>query len=120
MNLSKKQRETLKQKFGGHCAYCGCVLGDKWHADHVEPIWRGHTKDGQAKHPERDVLENHYPACTPCNLDKAAQPVESWRERVQDKLRVLRDNNAVYRHALRFNLVTENNNPVVFYFERFV
>ncbi|TPT11925.1 HNH endonuclease, partial [Acinetobacter baumannii] len=30
MKLNKKQREELKQKFGGHCAYCGELLGDKW------------------------------------------------------------------------------------------
>ena len=40
MKLSKKQREELKQKFGGHCAYCGIELGERWQADHLEPVER--------------------------------------------------------------------------------
>ncbi|TDI24291.1 HNH endonuclease, partial [Acinetobacter baumannii] len=28
MRLNKKQREELKQKYDGHCAYCGELLGD--------------------------------------------------------------------------------------------
>ncbi|HHR4690493.1 TPA: HNH endonuclease, partial [Salmonella enterica] len=37
MSLTKKQRAELRMKFGGRCAYCGCVLPEKgWHADHVE------------------------------------------------------------------------------------
>ncbi|MDX8205518.1 hypothetical protein WDA38_11070 [Acinetobacter pittii] len=38
MKLTKQQRAELKQKFGGHCAYCGDLLGDKWHADHIEAV----------------------------------------------------------------------------------
>ena len=40
MALTKKQRAELRMKFGGRCAYCGCELGDKWHADHVQPVIR--------------------------------------------------------------------------------
>ncbi len=37
MALTKKQREKLRMKFGGRCAYCGCELPEKgWHADHVQ------------------------------------------------------------------------------------
>lgn len=36
MALTKKQREKLRMKFGGRCAYCGCELPEKgWHAGHV-------------------------------------------------------------------------------------
>ncbi len=40
MALTKKQRTELRMKFGGRCAYCGCELSDKWHADHVEAVRR--------------------------------------------------------------------------------
>lgn len=40
MKLSKAERAALKQKFDGRCAYCGCELGDRWHADHVRPVTR--------------------------------------------------------------------------------
>ena len=29
MALTKKQREKLRMKFGGRCAYCGCELPEK-------------------------------------------------------------------------------------------
>ncbi len=33
MALTKKQREKLRMKFGGRCAYCSCELPEKgWHA----------------------------------------------------------------------------------------
>ena len=39
--LSKKeQRQILKMKYGGRCAYCGEELGDRWHADHIKPVLR--------------------------------------------------------------------------------
>ena len=50
MKLTKAQREQLKNKFGGHCAYCGDQLGDKWHADHLAPIYRGHDENKRYEH----------------------------------------------------------------------
>ena len=38
MKLTKTQRKELKQKYDGRCAYCGSVLGDKWHADHLDTV----------------------------------------------------------------------------------
>lgn len=38
MALTKSQRAALREKFGGRCAYCGSELGERWHADHIEPI----------------------------------------------------------------------------------
>lgn len=36
-----KERDRIKAKFGGRCAYCGEVLPDKgWHVDHAEPVGR--------------------------------------------------------------------------------
>lgn len=67
MALTKKQRAELRMKFGGRCAYCGCELGDKWHADHVQPVIRF---DGKMLHQERDDINNMVPACHPCNLHK--------------------------------------------------
>lgn len=41
MALTRKQREKLRMKFGGRCAYCGCELPEKgWHADHVQAVLR--------------------------------------------------------------------------------
>ena len=35
MKLTKTQREELKQKYDGYCAYCGDPLGEKWHAESI-------------------------------------------------------------------------------------
>ncbi len=29
MRLKKAEREHVRLKYGGHCAYCGVVLGEK-------------------------------------------------------------------------------------------
>ncbi len=40
MRLKKAEREQVRLKYGGRCAYCGVVLGDRWHADHLAPVVR--------------------------------------------------------------------------------
>lgn len=126
MNLSKAQRAELLTKFGGHCAYCGVLLGKGWHADHLKPIQRemkwvrgkGYTATGKMDWPERDVLANLMPSCGPCNIDKHDLSLEQWRRKLSGAAGVLARNNSTYRHAVRFGLVAEVTTEVVFYFER--
>ena len=49
---NRKQREALRQKFGGRCAYCGCELTDM-HADHFEPVVRLNTDPWGKRLPAR-------------------------------------------------------------------
>ncbi|WP_349665206.1 HNH endonuclease, partial [Escherichia coli] len=72
MALTKKQRAELRMKFGGRCAYCGCELGEKWHADHVKPVIRF---DGNMLHQERDDISNMVPAC---HLNRPGFPGECF------------------------------------------
>jgi hypothetical protein len=125
MKLTKRQRETLHAKFGGLCAYCGCALGGRWHADHVEPVQRkaimlnGRYKStGEFWKPENDTLGNMNPACGPCNIDKATCNLDEWRAKLQRGHEVLERNNATYRHSLRYGVIHHNPEPVIFYFER--
>lgn len=129
MKLTKKQREDLRLKFAGRCAYCGELLGDRWHADHIERVERklelvrdGYRTrlrtTGEVYRPERDRIENLNPACAPCNIDKSAMGLEAWRSKLQRAADVLRRNQPTYRHALRFGLVQETGAIVTFYFER--
>jgi 5-methylcytosine-specific restriction endonuclease McrA len=149
MKLSKTQREELRMKFGGRCAYCGCELPEKgWHADHVEPVereWWKNTKwwkDSHGKkwtfneetgklacemvelepagltYPERDTLENLFPSCRACNLDKHAMSLEGWRTVIANKVNVCRYASA-FRHAERFGLIHIVDTPVVFWFEQY-
>lgn len=129
MKLTKKQREALKAKFGGRCAYCGCELGARWCADHVEPVLRklktvktdrGYklASTNESWRPELDTLENLMPSCGPCNNHKHTFDLEQWRGMIAESLDTLARNYSTYRIAQRFGLVTEARHPVVFWFER--
>jgi hypothetical protein len=45
--MKKTEREKIKQKFDGRCAYCGIFL-EKFHVDHIVPVFKGGT-DGLAE-----------------------------------------------------------------------
>jgi hypothetical protein len=126
MGVSKAVRERVKAMFGGRCAYCGCDLGDRWHADHVEPVIRqldyvqgkGFVTTGKLHRPENDRHDNLFPACVPCNIDKHANTLEGWRTKLEQTCDVLTRNNATYRHGVRFGLVQEARRRIVFFFEQ--
>jgi hypothetical protein len=126
VKLTKTQRAALREKFGGLCAYCGEPLGPRWHADHVEPVMRrsiwvrgqGFVPTGELDWPERDKLSNFNPACAPCNLYKGTLDLESWRKAIQHLNDLLLRDSSPFRHALRFGLVAEMRQPVLFHFER--
>ena len=124
MALSKKQREALKMKFGGHCAYCSSVLRDRWHADHIEHLdrtdWvaRSGSKPQGHDFPERANLLNMNPACPPCNIDKHTFSLEEWRQIIQRSNEVLMRDVSTFRRAARFGLVSLNTAPVTFHCER--
>lgn len=126
MRLTKRQRDKLKNKFGGRCAYCGELLPDRWHADHLEPVERklkyvqdkGLVSTGEMYNPEADNIDNLMPACPSCNIDKHSYPLEFWRKLIQNSANVLTRDNTTYRRAKRYGLVSETGAPVVFYFER--
>ncbi len=126
MRLTKQQRAALRGRFGGLCAYCGQPLGERWHADHVEPVGRkikyvrgkGAVATGEYWRPENNRPDNLMPACAPCNIDKGPFLLEEWRQKLQRSTDVLRQHQSTYRHALRFGLVTETGASVLFHFER--
>jgi len=127
MKLTKAQREQLKNKFGGHCAYCGCDLSDKWHADHIEAVKRelisvpnvGIRTTGELTRPHLDTIENMNPACVPCNSNKSSMSLESWRKLIAHyrDVQLLRDSTHA-RHLHRFGLIEIKSDPVVFFFEK--
>lgn len=119
MALSKKERAALREKFNGRCAYCGCELGDKWHADHIEAIDRQWWKPGSpAAKPELDTLANMNPSCPPCNIDKHSMSLESWRSVMQRSNEVLMRDVSTFRRAVRYGLVELRSEPITFYFEK--
>lgn len=120
MALNKTQRAALREKFGGRCAYCGLPLGERWHADHIEPLVRNDwlKVPKGPDYPHRDTLENMNPACPPCNIDKHSLSLENWRDMIQRSNEVLQRDVSTFRRAVRYGLVQLNSSPVTFYFER--
>ncbi|MEB5837043.1 HNH endonuclease [Pantoea dispersa] len=134
MKLTPKQRSALRMKFGGRCAYCGCQLPEKgWHADHVEPVLRISEVDEEARrkglwrlkntgdvtYADRDSIENHYPACAPCNLFKATFSVELFREQIAKQVERARASSVNFRTAERFGQIEVTQAPIIFWFERY-
>lgn len=119
MGMTKAQRASLREKFGGRCAYCGQPLGKRWHADHIEPVVRNDwlKVPRGPDYPERDTLENMNPACPPCNIDKHSMSLEDWRGIIQRSNDVLLRDVSTFRRAVRYGLVQLSDSPVKFYFE---
>ena len=112
----KIDREKLRNMFGGKCAYCGCDLPEKFHADHIKPVQRRVYGKG-IENPGNHNIENIYPACQPCNRYKASMPLEGWRECIENLPNVLERDSGAFRHADRFGLVKIDRKQVRFYFE---
>lgn len=127
--MKKKDRESIYNKYGGRCAYCGCVLEKGWHVDELEPCRRLYAKEkipGEWKwrqkhvgyaHPERFSIENQMPACPSCNINKHSGSLEDFRGMILGFMKHLNEISTQYKVAKRYGLVTENIKPVVFYFE---
>lgn len=118
MRLTALQREHVRLKYGGRCAYCGHPLPARWHADHMEPILRGLSQDGGPLYPHRDTIDNIVPACAPCNISKMSLPIERWREWLAGHIHSLNERNSVYRLVKAHRLIEETGRPVIFYFEQ--
>lgn len=121
MRLTKKQRAELREKYGGRCAYCGVELGERWHADHFEPVirnWGAEAKAAPAMRPQNHNLANMMPSCVPCNLSKSSQPLESWRAWIAGHVNSLNQYHPIYRLAKAYGLIQETGAQVTFYFER--
>jgi hypothetical protein len=127
--LSKAAREEVRQMFDGRCAYCGELLSERWHVDHVEPVVRelltkrtdrGTYKlvSGDPIYPERDTMANYMPACPPCNISKHSMTVEVWRGWLAGHVNSLNSYHPIYRLAKRYGLVQETGANVTFHFER--
>lgn len=113
MAISKAVRQTVYEKYGGHCAYCGRLIAYKdMQVDHFKPLgaWAEENRG-------TDDIENLMPACRMCNHYKRANPLEVFRKLIQDIPRKLRQN-YIYKVGVVYGNVIENEKPIVFYFEQ--
>lgn len=129
MYISKKNREIIKNKYGGRCAYSGTILEDDWQIDHVKPIIR--NLDGTIKRKNLDCFENLVPCQKLINHYKGACSLESFRNWLLGdlhlRLRKLPKNTRLEKTKKRkeyilkvasyFNITEEKPFSKVFYFE---
>ncbi len=122
--MKKADREIIRMKFDGKCAYCGCELTNGWHVDEIQPCRRNLkrsngkvTHDGTYEHPERLHIDNQYPACASCNINKHSMSLEHFRASIAGFMKHLNEINTQYKIAKRYGLVLETGNEVKFYFE---
>lgn len=118
MKLNKQQREQLKQKFGGRCAYCGDLLSDRWHADHIEPIVRNWT-NGTCERPENNRIDNFNPSCSSCNIVKNSLSLENFRQLIGGFIKSLNRDSTQYKFSKRYGLIEEKEAEVKFFFETY-
>jgi 5-methylcytosine-specific restriction endonuclease McrA len=76
--ISKVQRDQIKQKFGGLCAYSGTPLEDDWQVDHIKPIVRDWF-DGAARFPDAHCDANLIPCQKIINHYKGSLDLETFR-----------------------------------------
>ena len=130
MLLNKKQRIELHGKYGGKCAYCGCELPPKWHADHIKPVvrefefirkercWKSQST-GILTNPQLDIMDNLNPSCPECNHYKSSMPLESFRRELAQQVARAEKSSKNFRFAWKYNQVKITPSPIVFYFEIF-
>jgi len=108
------ERKKIWLKSEGKCWYCGTDLGDRWHIDHMNPVFRA---DGQMWKPKNDTFDNKVPACVPCNLFKSVFTVEQFRYEISRQVARARRDSVNFRTAERFGLIRETNTEIKFWFE---
>lgn len=107
--IPKKIREQVYQMFDGHCAYCGCKLEYKdMQVDHVISVY---GNDGS------NDIANLMPSCRMCNFYKSTFSIEVFRKHLET-LHERLQKPFIYRLALKYGLITECKDKVVFYFEK--
>ncbi len=119
--MNKNIRQQVYDKYNGHCAYCGCELKGKFQVDHIQAHWHNYSDStanqiGLVKGSHE--IENLNPACARCNKWKATYSIEQFRQEISLQVKRLNAYSSNYRMAKDYNLISENNIEVKFYFER--
>ena len=120
MAFSKKIRQQVYDKYGGHCAYCGREIDYKdMQVDHVTPMLRGfpdwQIEMGGYTRGTNDI-SNLLPACRMCNFRKGTFELEDFRKQISQQAETL-CKTFQGRMSLAYGLIERVNKPIVFYFE---
>lgn len=128
MALTKKDKydltkEMLFQKFNGKCSFCGQDLGAKWHIWHIDTPVTIVNPSGDITLGNEDY-ENKLPACISCNSTRNNHShskhdrinIEQFRQALEFEFKFLSEN-TYYKKAVKYGIITETHQPIVFYFE---
>lgn len=74
---------------------------------------------GECYHPELDNEDNLVPACKACNIYKGCSGVEEFRRTITRVTVNSLDRTQSLRAAKRFGIVTVDESPVTFWFEKY-
>ena len=80
MYISKKDREIVKNMFGGKCAYTGTELLSDWQVDHVKAVRRNWWLNNSAMFEENHNLQNMLPSQRIVNHYKHSMDLEQFRD----------------------------------------
>lgn len=122
-------KEMLNAKFDGLCAFCGYALGERWHIFEIAPTktfvtWNGKIILGD------ESYENKLPACISCNSSRihgggkrgeVQLTIEQFRAWLYSEFDFMANRSGTtpyYQRAIRFGLIEETGNPIVFHFEK--
>lgn len=107
--IPKSVRKKVYQKFNGRCAYCGCELAYKdMQVDHIKSVYGNNGSND---------IENLMPSCRMCNFYKGVFSLDDFRKRLETIHERLQKP-FIYRLALKYGLITEHKDKVMFYFEK--
>nr|DAV57099.1 MAG TPA: RECOMBINATION ENDONUCLEASE VII [Caudoviricetes sp.] len=112
--IPKSVRKRVYSKYNGHCAYCGCEIPEKgFNVDHLYCL-RNYEYTSIDVHD----ISNLMPACGLCNRYKSTMDLEEFRSQLQKIPDRLKRDVSTYNIAVRYGMVEEHNEPIIFYFEK--
>ena len=113
--ISKKVREAVYQKYGGHCAYCGKKIDYKdMQVDHLIPIQR--ERFGKYTEEQIECFENYMTVDRRCNHYKRAHSLETFRRYIEEIPKKLAEN-YICKVGIDYSLVEFYPHKIKFYFE---
>ena len=124
MYLNKNSRKLIFNKYGGKCAFCGYDLNKGWHVWDIEPIKTVVTSGGKLAK-INDEIENLMPACKKCGSLRIRNrhhkmDIEEFRKEIMSGLDFLRHgcmSSSNYNRLIRFGIIKETGNNLIFHFE---
>lgn len=114
----KSVRKAVYEKYGGHCAYCGCELDYRdMQVDHAVAVNGGELSDQMVGDDTMNKIDNLMPACRQCNYYKSTLDIEGFRWKIREVLQHSCINTFQARLAMKYGIVTFNEWDGKFFFE---